>query len=119
MSDQIWVVDSFRMERSSAMYHVQRIINMCRGLLIPVAYPHDGGVHDKGSGLSLASQYKNFGANMMAKHALNHGTTNYSVEPGFLKSVTCSMPAELTIAPHNYELIDELRNYHRDEDLRS
>ena len=118
MSQQIWVVDSFRMERSSAMYHVQRIIGMCRGLLIPVAYPHDGGVHDKGSGLSLASQYKNFGANMMPKHALNHGTTNYSVEPGLQEIRDMFYAGSLTIAPHNYELIDELRNYHRDEDFR-
>jgi hypothetical protein len=100
------------------MYHVQRIISMCRGLLIPVAYPHDGGVHDKGSGLSLASQYKTFGANMMPKHALNHGTTNYSVEPGLQEIRDMMYDGRLTIAPHNYELIDELRNYHRDEDFR-
>ena len=118
MSQQVWVVDSLRMERSSAIYHVQRIIGMCRGLLIPVAYPHDGGVHDKGSGLSLASQYKTFGANMMPKHALNHGTTNYAVEPGLQEIRDMFYAGSLTIAPHNYELIDELRNYHRDEDFR-
>ena len=118
ITQQVWVIDSFRMERSSAMYHVQRIIGMCRGLLIPVAYPHDGGVHDKGSGLSLASQYKAFGANMMPKHALNHGTTNYAVEPGLQEIRDMMYDGRLTIAPHNYELIDELRNYHRDEDYR-
>jgi hypothetical protein len=26
--NQIWVIDSFRMERSSALYHVQRIHGM-------------------------------------------------------------------------------------------
>ena len=118
MSGQIWVVDSFRMERSSALYHVQRIINMCRGLLIPVAYPHDGGQHDKGSGLSLKLQYANLGANMMAKHALNHGTTNYSVEPALSEIRDMFYAGNLTIAPHNYELIDELRNYHRDDGLK-
>jgi hypothetical protein len=53
---QIWVVDSFRMERSSALYHVQRIHSMSRGLRIPIAWPHDGNQHDKGSGLPLAMQ---------------------------------------------------------------
>jgi hypothetical protein len=31
-------------------------------------------VHDKGSGLSLALQYKGLGANMLATHAVNYGT---------------------------------------------
>lgn len=118
MSGQIWVVDSFRMERSSALYHVQRIINMCRGLLIPIAYPHDGGTHDKGSGLSLKLQYENFGANMMAKHALNHNTTNYNVEAALSEIRDMFYAGNLIIAPHNYELIDELRNYHRDDGLK-
>lgn len=59
---QIWVVDSFRMARSSALYHVQPIHSMTRGLRVPIAWPHDGNQHDKGSGLSLFHQYKSFGA---------------------------------------------------------
>jgi hypothetical protein len=70
---QVWIVDSFAMTRSSALYHVQRIHSMTRGLRIPCSFPHDGHSADKGSGLPLAMQYKNFGANMMAKHATNHG----------------------------------------------
>jgi hypothetical protein len=31
-SGHIWIVDSFRMDRSSALYHVQRIHNMTKGL---------------------------------------------------------------------------------------
>jgi hypothetical protein len=34
------------MERSSALYHVQRIHSMTRGLRIPIAFPHDGHTHD-------------------------------------------------------------------------
>ena len=79
--NQIWVLDSFRMERSSALYHVQRIHSMTQGLRIPIAWPHDGSTHDKGSGLPLAGQYKGFGANMLPRHAINHGTTHYNVEP--------------------------------------
>ena len=60
----------------SALYHVARIHSMAGGLRIPIAWPHDGNVHDKGSGLALAVQYKNFGANMMSKHAKNHGSTD-------------------------------------------
>jgi phage terminase large subunit-like protein len=77
----MWVIDSFRMERSSALYHVQRIHSMTRGLRIPIAWPHDGAVHDKGSGLPLAQQYRGFGANMLPRHATNHGTQAFALEP--------------------------------------
>jgi phage terminase large subunit-like protein len=115
---QIWVVDSFRMERSSALYHVQRIHSMTRGLRVPVAWPHDGSQHDKGSGLSLSMQYKNFGANMMAVHAVNHGTKMNAVEPALEEMREMMFGGKLTIAGHLHELIDEMRNYHRDEDYR-
>jgi hypothetical protein len=118
LGQQIWVVDSFRMERSSALFHVQRIHQMCRGLRIPVSFPHDGHQHDKGSGLPLAMQYKHFGANMMPSHAVNHGTKTNSVEPALEEIRDMMFTGRLKIAPHNGELLEELRNYHRDEDFR-
>jgi len=114
----IYVVDSFRMERSSALYHVQRIHSMTRGLRIPVAWPHDGHSADKGSGLGLAAQYKAFGANMMVKHATNHGTGHFQIEPAIAEIRELMYTAKLTIAGHNHELLDELRNYHRDENFK-
>ena len=115
---QIWVVDSFRMERSSAMYHTQRIHSMTRGLRVPVAFPHDGHQHDKGSGLPLAHQYKQFGANMLTSHAVNHGTKTNSVEPALEEIRDMMFGGKLSIAGHNNELLEEIRNYHRDEDFR-
>jgi phage terminase large subunit-like protein len=115
---QIWVVDSFRMERSSALYHTQRIHSMTRGLRVPIAWPHDGHQHDKGSGLPLSLQYKNLGANMMSGHAINHGTKTNAVEPALEEMRDMMFTGKLTIAGHNHELLEELRNYHRDEDFR-
>jgi hypothetical protein len=116
--NHLYVIDSFSMTKSSAMYHVQRIHSMTQGLRVKIAYPHDGSVHDKGSGLSLAGQYKSYGANMADKWALNHGTTNYNVEPALEEIRTMMYEARLTIAPHNYELIEEMRNYHYDENFK-
>jgi phage terminase large subunit-like protein len=115
---QVWVLDSFRMERSSALYHVQRIHGMTQGLRIPVAWPQDGAQHDKGSGLPLAEQYKNFGANMMARHAHNHGTDHNNVEPALQEMREMMYAGKLTIAGHNHELLEEMRAYHRDDDFR-
>ena len=115
---QVWVLDSFRMERSSALYHTQRIHAMTRGARVVCAWPHDGHQHDKGSGLSLAMQYKNFGANMLPSHAVNHGTNNFSVEPALEEIREMMFTGKLSIAGHNTELLEEMRNYHRDQDFR-
>jgi phage terminase large subunit-like protein len=117
-SGEIWVVDSFSMTRSSALYHTQRIHSMCKGLRVPVAWPHDGHVADKGSGLGLAAQYKAFGANMMAKHATNHGTNAFNIEPAIEEIRELMFSGKLTIAGHNHELLEELRHYHRDENFK-
>jgi phage terminase large subunit-like protein len=114
----VWVIDSFRMQRSSALYHVQRIHEMTQGLRVPVAYPHDGHTHDKGSGLLLAKQYKEFGANMMAGHTVNHGTKQNNVEPALEEMRALMFADKLHIAGHNTELLEELRHYRRDEDYR-
>jgi hypothetical protein len=53
-TDQFFVVDGFKMQRSEALHHVKRIAGMCRGLRIPIAWPHDGLTHEKGSGIALA-----------------------------------------------------------------
>jgi phage terminase large subunit-like protein len=115
---QVWVLDSFRMEKSSALYHTQRIHGMTRGARVPITWPHDGHTHDKGSGLSLAMQYKHFGANMLPSHAVNHGTNNFSVEPALEELRELMFTGKLSIAGHNTELLDEMRNYHRDDDFK-
>jgi phage terminase large subunit-like protein len=114
----VWVLDSFMMQQSSALYHTQRIHSMTRGLRVPCAWPHDGNVHDKGSGLGLAQQYRNFGANMLPKHATNHGTNDNRVEPGLQELRELMFTGKLHIAGHNTELIEQLRGYHRDADYR-
>jgi phage terminase large subunit-like protein len=117
-TNQTWVLDSFRMERSSALYHVQRIHSMTQGLRVPIAWPHDGSVHDKGSGLPLAGQYKAYNANMLPRHAINHGTHHFNVEPALEELRAAWYGGTITIAPHNAELIEELRHYHRDADFK-
>ena len=69
---------------------MKRIAGMCRGLRIPIAWPHDGLQHEKGSGIALADVYRRVGAPMLGKHAENKGG-GYHVEPaveemcGFMK----------------------------------
>ena len=106
------------MTQSSALYHVQRIHSMTGGLRLPIAWPHDGNVHDKGSGLGLAVQFKGYGANMMPKHAINHGTTDFRVEPGLQEMREMMFTGKLQIQPGNNELLEQMRHYHRDENFK-
>jgi phage terminase large subunit-like protein len=116
--NHIWVVDSFRVDRSNALQHTSRIHNMTRGLRIPTSWPHDGHSADKGSGLPLSLQYKNHGCNMLPTHAKNHGTNTNSIEPALEEMREMMFGGRITIAGHLHELLDELRNYHRDDDYR-
>ena len=82
---------------------------MTGGLRLPIAWPHDGNVHDKGSGLGLAVQFKSYGANMMPKHAINHGTTDFRVEPGLQEMREMMFTGKLQIRRANNELLEQLR----------
>jgi phage terminase large subunit-like protein len=116
-TDEFFVVDGFRMERAEAFYHVKRIASMCHGLRIPVAFPHDGMQHEKGSGVALADVYRRLGAPMMGTHAQNKGGGIY-VEPAIEEMCGYMKRGCFTIASHMGELSEEILNYHRDEDYK-
>ncbi len=115
--DEFFVVDGFKMERSEALYHVKRIAGMCKGLRIPIAWPHDGYTHEKGSGTELAQVYRNVGAPMLGKHAENKGG-GYHTEPAIEAMIGFMKRGAFAIASHMTELAEEILNYHRDEDYK-
>jgi phage terminase large subunit-like protein len=116
--EEFFVVDGFKMERSEAFYHVKRIAAMCRGLRIPIAWPHDGLTHEKGSGESLAAVYRRLGGAMLGTHAQNHGTGGYHVEPAIEEMCGYMKRGCFAIANHMTELAEEILSYHRDVDYK-
>ncbi len=66
-TDTVYLYDAYKEPGQTAAYHAQAFKS--RGEWIPVAWPHDGMQRDKGSGLALANQYRDRGANMLAEHA--------------------------------------------------
>jgi phage terminase large subunit-like protein len=115
--EEFIVVDGFRMERAEAFTHVKRIASMCRGLRIPIAWPHDGHQHEKGSGIALADVYRRLGAPMLASHAENKGG-GYHVEPAIEEMCGYMKREQFGIANHMTELAEEILSYHRDEDYK-
>lgn len=62
-SDIVYVTDCYRKSNETAAYHAHAICS--RGDWIPVAWPHDGMIRDKGGGEALKDQYEDHGVNML------------------------------------------------------
>jgi phage terminase large subunit-like protein len=115
--DEFHVVDGFRMDRAEAFYHVKRIAGLCRGLRVPVSWPHDGHQHERGSGEAIADVYRRLGAPMLGTHAQNRGGGHH-LEPTIEEMCGYMKRGAFTIASHMTELAEEILNYHRDEDYK-
>jgi hypothetical protein len=63
----VHVYDAYRLKEATPIIHAATI--KAKGAWIPVAWPHDGLQHDKGSGDALAAQYRNLGVNMLKEKA--------------------------------------------------
>jgi Terminase RNaseH-like domain len=91
---------------------------MCKGLRIPIAWPHDANQHERGSGVALADVYRRVGAPFLHSHAVQHGTKSLAVEPVIDEMIGYMKEGRFTIASHLTELAEEILNYHRDEDYK-
>lgn len=67
--DIVYVIGEYRQAKQPMAVHVAAIRERKEFALAPVAWPHDGGQHDKGSGEGLADQYKKTGLRMLHGHA--------------------------------------------------
>lgn len=114
-ADTVYVYDCYAQSKQTAIIHAAAI--RARGDWIPVAWPHDGLQHDKGSGDQLAKQYKSHGVHMLPQRATFADGSN-SVEAGLNEMLERMQTGRLRIASHLAPLWDELRTYHRDEDGR-
>ncbi|MEE9366713.1 MAG: terminase family protein [Dehalococcoidales bacterium] len=114
-TDIIYVYDNHRMSGAVPAIHAEAIKR--RGKLIPVAWPHDGLVKDKGSGDALAAQYADLGVNMMAKRFENpetvEGRRYNAIEPGIMEMLTRMQTGRLKVFSHLGEWFEEVRMYHR------
>lgn len=132
-TDTIWVYDVYRVRKGTPATHTGPLNS--RGPWIPVAWPHDGLQHDKGSGIELAELYRRAGANMLHERAQYEaagaatGTQNYrfSVEAGIMDMMQRMQDGKFKVMSHLADWWEEFRMYHRkggkivakDDDLMS
>lgn len=87
---------------------------------IPVAWPHDGLQHDKGSGIELAQQYRDTGLNMLDDKATHppapgeeEGSGGNGVEAGLMEMLDRMQTGRFKVFSNLAEFFEEFRLYHR------
>ena len=118
-TDTVHLYDAYRVKETTPAVHSLTITG--KGKWIPVAWPHDGDQHDKGSGEQLAAQYRKYGVNMLPAKATHppapgekEGTGGNSVEAGLMQMLDRMQSGRLKVAKHLHDWWEEFRLYHRD-----
>lgn len=117
-ADVVHLYDAYRVKEATPLIHSLAI--KARGDWIPVAWPHDGLQHDKGSGEALASQYRKHGVAMLSERATHapkqgedDGTGGNGVEAGLMEMLDRLQTGRLRVAKHLHDWWEEFRLYHR------
>jgi phage terminase large subunit-like protein len=132
-NDTVYAYDALRVRETTPKKQAPSII--ARGPWIPVAWPHDGLQHEKGSGIQLAEQYRAAGVNMLYEHAQlpesgaedEQKVSRTSVEAGVLMMLTAMQEGRFKVFSTLNDWFEEFRLYHRkdgkivklDDDLMS
>jgi len=114
--DIIYVYDEYRRSKETPLTHAAALNGRTPG--IPVAFPHDGLQHDKGSGIQLAQQYRDLGVYMLPEHFTNPPAEgklngNNSIEAGISEMLQRFETGRLQIFESCAETLEEMRLYHR------
>lgn len=86
------------------------------GIMVPVAWPHDGTQREKTSGDTLAAAYKKHELIMLPEHA-TWPDGGISTEAGVVEMDERMKTNRFKVASHLHEWFDEYRQYHRKDGL--
>ena len=111
-TDTIYVIAEYRQREASPIIHSAALRPW--GDWIPVAWPHDGLQHDKGSGDQLAAQYRAQGLNLTPERATFDDGTN-GVEAGVSDMLQRMQTGRWKVFSTCASWIEEFRLYHRDD----
>lgn len=110
-NDCIHIYDCWKKSGCSSI-DVSGVIRSRYDSWAPVAWPHDGLQHDKGSGEQLKAQYEAQGIYMLSQRATFSDGTN-GLEAGVFEMIERIRTGRLKVAKHLHEWFEEKRLYHR------
>jgi hypothetical protein len=122
-TDTIHIYDAYRVKEGTPAVH--SAVLRAKGVWIPVVWPHDGETRDgRGSGISLAQQYRDLGVNMHREKATlppargqKEGEGGNSTEAGITMMFDRMQTGRLKVARHLNDWFEEFRLYHRKDGL--
>lgn len=109
-TDTIYLYDSFRVRETSVA--MQAPLFAAKGKWIPVAWPHDSLQHDKGSGETLAQQFRELGVNMLPERATFQDGGN-GLEAGIAEMLTRMQTGRWKVFSNQADWLSEFRLLHR------
>lgn len=111
-NDVIHVISEYRRSEAPIVIHSAAIRTW--GSDIPVAWPHDGLQHDKGSGEQLANMYKQQGLRMLSERAQFPDNRGNGVEAGLMEMLDRMQTGRLKVDSNLAGWWQEFRMYHRE-----
>lgn len=113
-ADVVYVHDDYSQSELTPVIHAAAF--RAKGKDIPVAWPHDGLQHDKGSGEQLATQYKAQGMAMLGKRATFPDGSS-GVEAGIMEMLDRMQTGRFKVSTACTNWWREFRLYHRKDGL--
>lgn len=110
-ADIIHLYDCLKIEHETPSEIALKI--RARGDWIPVSWPADGHLPERGSGEPQKDLYIKEGVNMLGAHATDENGSN-SVEAGIMRNFERFRDRRLLVAPHLEEFFREKRMYRRE-----
>lgn len=117
-SDTVYIYNEFQIRETTPI--MQAPLLAAKGKWIPVAWPHDGLQHDKGSGEQLAAQYRNAGVNMLPERATHppaegqkEGEGGNGLEAGVSDMLERMQTGRWKVFKTCTKWLEEFRMYHR------
>lgn len=110
-SKTFYVVNAYRRAEQVAAIHAAAVRPWGPH---PVAWPHDGYIHDKSSGDEIAASYRNHGLRMMMEHS-THPFGGFGTEAGVQEMHEAMETGHFKVFEHLDMWKSEFRNYHRKE----
>jgi len=120
-TDTVYLYGEYKQNKMTAQEHAPAIKGP--GQWIPCVWPHDGMSHEKGSGLTLADQYRMQGVNMTIDHFRNppapgsKGKGDIKIEPGINAMHQAMQNGQFKVFSTCTQWLEELGLYHRDDGI--
>ncbi len=114
-ADVIYVYDCYKIRGQTASYHSQLLKS--RGKWIPISWPHDGMIRDKGGGIALKDQYLACGCNMLpvsARYSDDKGG-GQPREPATIDLLDKMRTGQFQVFSHLSDWFAEKRMLHRND----